>query len=61
MEKKLRALRIDLSDDLAHDLDDIKNYLGIQADSDMIRFLIREKKKAIILEDAYNRLRKPEK
>lgn len=56
MEKKLKAIRVDLSNELEKDFEDIKRYFGINTDSDMIRYLIREKKKEIIQEDAYNLL-----
>ncbi len=61
MEKKLKAIRVDLNEELAADFEDIKRYFGIMSDSDMIRFLIREKKKEIIQEDVYNLLSKHEK
>ncbi|MFW9875040.1 MAG: hypothetical protein ACFFG0_18195 [Candidatus Thorarchaeota archaeon] len=61
MEKKLKAIRVDLSKELERDFEDIKKYFGINTDSDMIRYLIREKKKEIIQEDAYNLLYKNEK
>ncbi len=46
--KKAKALRVDLNKVLAADLLEIKNYYGIQSDSDMIRFLIREHKKELL-------------
>lgn len=61
MEKKTKALRVDLNEELEKDLNDIKRYHGIMSDSDMIRYLIREKKKEIIQEDVYNLLSKHEK
>lgn len=47
---------MDLDEELAADLEDIKRFFGIKSDSDMIRYLIREKKKKIIQEDVYNLL-----
>ncbi|MFX0132026.1 MAG: hypothetical protein ACFFDN_00140 [Candidatus Hodarchaeota archaeon] len=61
MQKKTKALRVDLNEELTRDLDDIKKYYGIMSDSDMIRYIIREKKKEIIQEDVYNLLDKHEK
>ena len=61
MEKQKKAIRVDLSEVLGKDFDDIKRYFGINADSDMVRYLIREKKKEIIQEDAYNLLYKNKK
>ena len=59
--KEKKALRVDLNNSLSKDLEDIKKYFGIMSDSDMIRFLIREKKKEIIQEDVYTLLDKHEK
>ncbi len=53
MDKKNKALRVDLNNELSKDLVDIKNYHGIQSDSDMIRFLIRNHKKELILKKDY--------
>jgi len=61
MEKKPKALRVDLNEDLEKDLNEIKKYYGIMSDSDMISYLIREKKKEIIQEDVYNLLHKHER
>ena len=52
MEKK-KALRVDLNKNLSKDLVDIKNYYGIQSDSDMIRFIIREHKKELLTKEDY--------
>jgi len=53
MDKKNKALRVDLNNELSNDLIDIKNYHGIQSDSDMIRYLIRNHKKELLSEKDY--------
>ena len=53
MDKKNKALRVDLNTELSKDLVDIKNYHGIQSDSDMIRYLIRNHKKELLSEKDY--------
>ena len=53
MDKKNKALRVDLNSELSKDLVDIKNYHGIQSDSDMIRYLIRNHKKELLSEKDY--------
>jgi len=54
MDKKNKALRVDLNSELSKDLVDIKNYHGIQSDSDMIRYLIRNHKKELLSEKDYS-------
>ncbi|MFX1274297.1 MAG: hypothetical protein ACFFBP_16200 [Promethearchaeota archaeon] len=53
MDDKKKALRVDLNKSLSKDLVDIKNYYGIQSDSDMIRFIIREHKKELLTKEDY--------
>lgn len=53
MDEKKKALRVDLNKSLSKDLVDIKNYYGIQSDSDMIRFIIREHKKELLTKEDY--------
>jgi len=42
-----KALRVNLDKNLAEELEKIKSYYGIKADSDCIRFLIKEKSREI--------------
>lgn len=56
VERKLKALRVDLNKILAADLLEIKDYYGIQSDSDMIRFLIREHKKELLTKEDFHLL-----
>ncbi|MBN1801795.1 MAG: hypothetical protein JW891_09835 [Candidatus Lokiarchaeota archaeon] len=56
VDKKVKALRVDLNKVLAADLLEIKNYYGIQSDSDMIRFLIREHKKELLTKEDFQLL-----
>jgi len=53
-EKKTNTIRVSLNEELTRDLEEIKQYFGINADTDMIRFLIRSKKKEIVKETDYN-------
>ena len=52
-EKKTNTIRVSLNEELTRDLEEIKQYFGINADTDMIRFLIRSKKKEIVKETDY--------
>jgi len=54
--KELNAIRVDLGRSLTKDLEDIKRYYGMVTDTEMIRFLIREKKKEIIKKEDYELL-----
>ncbi|MFX1396903.1 MAG: hypothetical protein ACFFAS_07635 [Promethearchaeota archaeon] len=56
VERKLKALRVDLNKVLASDLLEIKDYYGIQSDSDIIRFLIREHKKELLTKEDFHLL-----
>lgn len=42
-----KALRVNLNDELTEDFELIKNHYGMVSDSDMVRFLIKEKKRDI--------------
>jgi len=52
-DKKTNTIRVSLNEELTRDLEEIKQYFGINADTDMIRFLIRAKKKEIVKETDY--------
>jgi len=56
IEKKTNTIRVSLNEELTQDLGEIKRYYGINADTDMIRFLIRSKKKEIVKSSDYKML-----
>jgi len=43
----VRILRVDLEPDLAEDLEKVRKHLGLRNESEVIRFLIREKAREI--------------